>query len=620
MKSSTNLQERLSFRGTSSDGNRVCTAGLGCSGGFGGLGDSGTVETESYTITKSSDVATLPQARERIRFTVTLTPTMPVDNQYFRFEKFEDTYDPAQLLFNSARIQYSTANLQYERRTSIWPLNINLANVAAAEYFQGLLDAGPWDEERTTEAREYVQDRIDELDALIAGTADEDLVQQYHCQQSGWQQAGDAIFWTPEEDMVRSVTQFIEGTQSEDFIDKTQTLQAFFDDYSGYITQAIAAGGTLFVPAVAEVEGGFLSITPRSPSGYASPFPRGPLVVEYDMEYLGGDEVTNQACPIFATTEIRMGNWTPPQVTDDDSAAVALAAIEADPGCVNLTLGPPETTVHVAKQVRAVGATEFVTTPQWQFERGVGDALESGTTAADGYEWLLPLSNSARDVRLREVSAPTALLSDYDLVSVTCTDAGLAIPATLDPATRSAVLPALPPGSDVSCVFQNQQRGGTATWQKHDNTGKALGGAVFEISGPSGSIRVEDCLADNCAGPDTDPRPGHFAVANLPWAEHSLKEITAPAGYTASNDKHTFAFGSGKLTADVGIFVNNPVPAATTPPPPVVKDPPPPVVKDPPPALAESGANPATLPVAGTALSLAGLGTWLLTRSRRRTD
>ena len=70
------------------------------------------METESYTITKSSDVATLPQARERIRFTVTLTPTMPVDNQYFRFEKFEDTYDPAQLLFNSARIQYSTANLQ----------------------------------------------------------------------------------------------------------------------------------------------------------------------------------------------------------------------------------------------------------------------------------------------------------------------------------------------------------------------------------------------------------------------------------------------------------------------------------------------------------------------------
>ena len=107
------------------------------------------------------------------------------------------------------------------------------------------------------------------------------------------------------------------------------------------------------------------------------------------------------------------------------------------------------------------------------------------------------------------------------LVSVACTDAGLAIPATFDPATRSAVLPALPPGSDVSCVFQNQQRGGTATWQKHDNTGKALGGPCLR------SVARADRSASRTASPTIARDP------TLTRAPATSRSRTCPGPSTA---------------------------------------------------------------------------------------
>ena len=95
-------------------------------------------------------------------------------------------------------------------------------------------------------------------------------------------------------------------------------------------------------------------------------------------------------------------------------------------------------------------------------------------------------------------------------------------------------------------------------------------------------------------------------MTNLPWTNYTLKEVKAPAGYTLSTDQRTFTIGSGKLSADSGIFINAKN-AVLTP-------------SKPGKVLADSGANPATLPLAGAAVALAGLGGLLVARARRRSN
>ncbi|MFT8636529.1 MAG: SpaA isopeptide-forming pilin-related protein [Pseudoclavibacter sp.] len=140
----------------------------------------------------------------------------------------------------------------------------------------------------------------------------------------------------------------------------------------------------------------------------------------------------------------------------------------------------------------------------------------------------------------------------------------------------SAVLPAFPDSTArnnaITCTFTNQPNNGTASWAKEDgSTGALLSGSTWTLTGPTGSSSqtrtVTDCVgsqASSCSGlVDQDWRAGMFSVTGLQWGTYTLKEATAPGGYSPDPNTYTKTIGSGALTADFGVILNTKIPAAT---------------------------------------------------------
>ncbi|MBC9928638.1 MULTISPECIES: SpaA isopeptide-forming pilin-related protein [unclassified Leucobacter] len=109
--------------------------------------------------------------------------------------------------------------------------------------------------------------------------------------------------------------------------------------------------------------------------------------------------------------------------------------------------------------------------------------------------------------------------------------------------------------------FENTQLLGAATWTKvAKGTTDLLGGSTWKIVGTNpvvSEVVITDCISGPCAGPDTDPLAGKFALQDLAWGEYTVTETSAPQGYsgTASFSLTINAANAG-TTVDKGAFEN----------------------------------------------------------------
>lgn len=102
----------------------------------------------------------------------------------------------------------------------------------------------------------------------------------------------------------------------------------------------------------------------------------------------------------------------------------------------------------------------------------------------------------------------------------------------------------VPNGGSVTCTITNRDLAGEVAWTKTAEVGGALlAGSAWRIDGPGlppEGIAITDCTSDPCAGPDTDPDTGGFALEDLDWGEYTVTETQAPPGYIGGAE-FTFA-------------------------------------------------------------------------------
>lgn len=124
-------------------------------------------------------------------------------------------------------------------------------------------------------------------------------------------------------------------------------------------------------------------------------------------------------------------------------------------------------------------------------------------------------------------------------------------------------------GDDVTCTITNTAKTGAVTWGKTDESGNALKGSVWTLTGPDGSaVEVEDCVAasaSECNGQDKDPVAGKFSVTGLKWGDYTLTEKKAPAGYMLDDTPHTFTVSGSELDKKLGSYTNEQKPQVALP-------------------------------------------------------
>lgn len=95
---------------------------------------------------------------------------------------------------------------------------------------------------------------------------------------------------------------------------------------------------------------------------------------------------------------------------------------------------------------------------------------------------------------------------------------------------------------------------GSVAWHKTaSDTGKALGGATFDIRGPGYATTV----TDNVSATDADTSVGGFRLVDLKPGKYTMTERTAPAGYVKSTATYTFTVTAGVQAAVTGPGVTN---------------------------------------------------------------
>lgn len=124
-------------------------------------------------------------------------------------------------------------------------------------------------------------------------------------------------------------------------------------------------------------------------------------------------------------------------------------------------------------------------------------------------------------------------------------------------------------GDNATCTITNTAKTGAVTWGKTDESGTALKGSVWTLTGPDGSaVDVEDCVAasaSECTGQDKDPAAGKFSVADLKWGDYTLKEKKAPAGFILDETPHTFTVSGSDLDRKLGSYTNEQKPRVALP-------------------------------------------------------
>ncbi len=108
-------------------------------------------------------------------------------------------------------------------------------------------------------------------------------------------------------------------------------------------------------------------------------------------------------------------------------------------------------------------------------------------------------------------------------------------------------------------VIENYENG-QISWMKTDDAGAALGGATFEVCEAMEEgycFLVEDNIGqDGYDGWDTDPRPGHFVVADLIFGNYTVTEAEAPEGYLLDESVKPVTVTATADPIPVGTFID----------------------------------------------------------------
>ena len=110
---------------------------------------------------------------------------------------------------------------------------------------------------------------------------------------------------------------------------------------------------------------------------------------------------------------------------------------------------------------------------------------------------------------------------------------------------------------DAKAVFSFvNTENGQVTWRKVNEFGTVLDGAGFTLSRGTTTLEVTDNTGvAGYTGPDTNAKPGHFAVTGLDFGDWTLSETTVPQGYAGGAPK-PFTVTATSATVDLGDVVN----------------------------------------------------------------
>lgn len=220
-----------------------------------------------------------------------------------------------------------------------------------------------------------------------------------------------------------------------------------------------------------------------------------------------------------------------------------------------------DTALTLVKKVDNKAAAGTAKDTDWTL-RAAGDAA-SGNKTIEG-------KTGSSEVTKAQVKAGKYALSEagvpkgYEASDWVCKPSSGSGTVTSD---KSSVT--LKSGDDVTCTITNTAKTGAVTWGKTDESGTALKGSVWTLTGPDGAeLTIEDCAAasaSECAGQDKDPATGKFSVTGLKWGDYKLTEKKAPAGYILDDTPHTFTVSGSELDKSLGSYTNERKPQVALP-------------------------------------------------------
>ncbi|WP_152348911.1 SpaA isopeptide-forming pilin-related protein [Brevibacterium sp. CFH 10365] len=220
-----------------------------------------------------------------------------------------------------------------------------------------------------------------------------------------------------------------------------------------------------------------------------------------------------------------------------------------------------DTALTLVKKVDNKAAAGDAKESDWTL-KAVGDAA-SGNTTIEGKTGTTEVTKAkvkAGRYALSETGAPKG----YEASDWACAPRSGSGVVTSD---KSSVT--LKSGDDVTCTITNTAKTGVVSWGKTDESGTALKGSVWTLTGPDGSeLTIEDCTAasaNECTGPDKDPAAGKFSVTGLKWGDYSVAETKAPAGYILDDTPHTFTVSGSDLDKKLGSYTNEQKPPVALP-------------------------------------------------------
>ncbi|MGZ1490863.1 SpaA isopeptide-forming pilin-related protein [Brevibacterium sediminis] len=220
-----------------------------------------------------------------------------------------------------------------------------------------------------------------------------------------------------------------------------------------------------------------------------------------------------------------------------------------------------DTALTLVKKVDNKAASGTAKDTDWTL-KAAGDAA-SGNKTIEGKTGSTEVTKAkvkAGKYALSETGAPKG----YEASDWVCKPSSGSGTVTSD---KSSVT--LKSGDDVTCTITNTAKTGAVTWGKTDETGTALKGSVWNLTGPDGSeLTIEDCTAasaSECTGADKDPATGKLSVTGLRWGDYTLTEKKAPAGYILDATPHTFTVSGSELDKSLGSYTNEQKPQVALP-------------------------------------------------------
>lgn len=220
-----------------------------------------------------------------------------------------------------------------------------------------------------------------------------------------------------------------------------------------------------------------------------------------------------------------------------------------------------DTALTLVKKVDNKAAAGTAKDTDWTL-KAAGDAA-SGNKTIEGKTGSIEVTK-AKVKAGRYALSETGALKGYEASDWLCKPSSGSGTVTSD---KSSVT--LKSGDDVTCTVTNTAKTGAVTWGKTDESGTALKGSVWTLTGPDGSeLTIEDCAASSaseCTGADKDPAMGKLSVTGLRWGDYTLTEKKAPAGYILDDTPHTFTVSGSELNKSLGSYTNEQKPQVALP-------------------------------------------------------